>query len=106
MPAQVPEAEKDARLAALQDLLNAQQRDFNRGTVGRVLPVLLEKVGRREGQLVGKTPYAQAAHVEAGAAMLGRLADVLIEDLGRFSLKGSLGAMPFAAVHSTMEVRA
>jgi tRNA-2-methylthio-N6-dimethylallyladenosine synthase len=106
MPAQVPEAEKDARLAALQDLLNGQQRDFNRATVGRVVPVLLEKAGRRDGQLVGKTPYAQAVHVEAGEAMLGRMVDVRIEDLGRFSLKGSVDAIAFAAAHSPMEVRA
>jgi tRNA-2-methylthio-N6-dimethylallyladenosine synthase len=105
MPAQVPEAEKDARLAALQDLLNTQQRAFNRSTLGRVLPVLLEKAGRDPGQLVGRTPYAQAVHLEADAAMLGRVADVRIEDLGRFSLKGSLETSPFnMAAEAALEV--
>jgi tRNA-2-methylthio-N6-dimethylallyladenosine synthase len=106
LPAQVPEAEKDARLAALQDLLNMQQRDFNRATVGKVVPVLLEKPGRREGQLVGRTPYAQAVHVEAGESMLGRMVEARIEDLGRFSLKGSMESIPFAAAPTALEVRA
>jgi tRNA-2-methylthio-N6-dimethylallyladenosine synthase len=107
MPVQVPEAEKDARLAALQDLLNTQQRDFNRATVGRVLPVLLEKPGRDPGQLVGKTPYAQAVYLEAEASMLGRTVAVRIEDIGRFSLKGSLETISFnPAAPAAMEVRA
>jgi tRNA-2-methylthio-N6-dimethylallyladenosine synthase len=106
MPAQVPEAEKDQRLAALQDLLNTQQRDFNRAAIGRVMPVLLEKPGRRPGQLVGRTPYAQAVHVEADAAMLGRMVDVRLDDLGRFSLKGSIESIPFTAAPTALEVRA
>jgi tRNA-2-methylthio-N6-dimethylallyladenosine synthase len=107
MPAHVPEAEKDVRLAALQDLLNAQQRDFNRATVGKIVPVLLEKAGRDPGQLVGRTPYAQAVYLEAEEALLGRIVEVRIEDLGRFSLKGSLETIPFnMAAKAAMEVRA
>jgi tRNA-2-methylthio-N6-dimethylallyladenosine synthase len=112
MPAQVPEADKDARLAALLDLLNTQQRDFNRATVGKVVPVLLEKAGRDPGQLVGRTPYAQAVHLDAGQSLLGRVADVRIEDIGRFSLRGkipggSLETVPFnRAGESAVEVRA
>jgi tRNA-2-methylthio-N6-dimethylallyladenosine synthase len=112
MPGQVPEAEKDARLAVLQDLLNTQQRDFNRATVGKVMPVLLEKPGRDAGQLIGKTPYAQAAYLEADQAMLGRMVDVRIEDVGRFSLRGkilggSLETIPFnTAAKAALEVRA
>jgi tRNA-2-methylthio-N6-dimethylallyladenosine synthase len=106
MPAQVPEAEKDARLAALQDVLNGQQQDFNRATVGKVVPVLFEKPGRREGQLIGRTAYGQAVHVEADEAMLGRMVDVRVEDIGRFSLKGNLETIPFAAVSTALEVRA
>jgi tRNA-2-methylthio-N6-dimethylallyladenosine synthase len=106
MPARVPEAEQDARLAALQDLLNTQQQAFNRATVGKVVPVLFEKPGRHTGQLIGKTPYAQAAHVVAEDAMLGRVLDVRIDDIGRFSLKGNLETVSFAAAHAALEVRA
>jgi tRNA-2-methylthio-N6-dimethylallyladenosine synthase len=107
MPAQVPEAEKDARLAALQDLLNTQQRDFNRATIGKVVPVLLEKPGRDPGQLVGRTPHAQAVYLDADDTLLGRIAEVRIDDLGRFSLKGCLEAISFnAAAEPALEVRA
>ena len=92
MELQVPEAEKDARLAELQDLLNQQQRDFNRASLGRVVPVLLEKPGRREGQLVGKTPHAQAVHID-GEHRIGDVVDVRIVDLGRFSLKGQIATI-------------
>jgi tRNA-2-methylthio-N6-dimethylallyladenosine synthase len=86
----VPEAEQDARLQELQAVLNAQQQDFNRAAVGRLLPVLLEKPGRRDGQLVGKSPYAQAVHVDAAPARTGSVVEARITDLGRFSLRGEI----------------
>jgi tRNA-2-methylthio-N6-dimethylallyladenosine synthase len=70
-PGQVPEAEKRARLAALQALIADQQRAFNQATVGRRLPVLLEAPGRHPGQLVGRSPYLQPVHVRAGGAGIG-----------------------------------
>jgi tRNA-2-methylthio-N6-dimethylallyladenosine synthase len=88
----VPEAEQDARLQELQAVLNAQQQDFNRAAVGRLLPVLLEKPGRRDGQLVGKSPYAQAVHVDAAPARIGSVVEARITDLGRFSLRGDIEA--------------
>jgi len=78
----------------LQALLNAQQQDFNRAALGRVLPVLLEKPGRRDGQLVGKTPHAQAVHVEATPEQIGRVVEARISDLGRFSLRGEIETPP------------
>jgi tRNA-2-methylthio-N6-dimethylallyladenosine synthase len=96
MELQVPEAEQDARLQELQAVLNAQQQAFNRAAVGRVLPVLLEKPGRRDGQLVGRTPYAQAVHVEASPAEIGSVVEARIADLGRFSLRGDIVTPPAA----------
>jgi tRNA-2-methylthio-N6-dimethylallyladenosine synthase len=89
MEDQVPEAVKDERLQRLQALLNAQQVAFNRGMIGRVLPVLLEKPGRREGQLVGRSPYLQAVHAPADRREIGTVVDLRIEDIGHFSLAGS-----------------
>jgi tRNA-2-methylthio-N6-dimethylallyladenosine synthase len=78
---QVSESEKAARLAALQDLLDAQQLAFNRATEGRELDVLLEREGREAGQLIGRSPYMQAVHIndaaEAGLA-LGEIAQVRV----------------------------
>ncbi len=96
MEALVPEAAKDVRLQELQALLNTQQQDFNCASLGRVLPVLLEKPGRREGQLVGKTPHGQAVHVEALPAQIGRVVAARITDLGRFSLRGDIEEPPAA----------
>ncbi len=49
MENQVPEDVKNERLQRLQAVLNAQQVAFNRAMIGRVLPVLLEKPGKRDG---------------------------------------------------------
>jgi tRNA-2-methylthio-N6-dimethylallyladenosine synthase len=56
--------------------------------VGRTLPVLFEKVGRRPGQLIGRSPYLQSVHAEAPANMLGRLVPVEISSFGPNSLAG------------------
>ncbi len=92
--AQVPEAAKAERLQRLQELLNAQQLAFNQATAGRTLDVLLERTGRRDGQLVGRSPYMQAVHVDAPGHRLGRIAPVIIEAGKANSLSGRLAADP------------
>jgi len=93
MECQVPEDVKDARLKALQDLLNAQQRAFNESCVGRSMPVLLDRPGRRAGQLAGRSPYMQAVHVDLpgkqAEAWLGRLVDLTIVAAGGNSLRAA-----------------
>ena len=89
MRRQVKEQTKGERLAELQALLNTQADAFNRATVGRRLPVLLERPGRRPGQLVGRTPYLQAVHVEAPEARIGDLVDVAITASHAHSLAGT-----------------
>jgi tRNA-2-methylthio-N6-dimethylallyladenosine synthase len=87
---QVPEDVKSARLQALQALLGAQQDEFNAACAGRVLSVLFEKPGRKEGQGVGRTPYLQPVHVNGAASLIGQLADVRIDAVHANSLKGTL----------------
>jgi tRNA-2-methylthio-N6-dimethylallyladenosine synthase len=87
---QVPDELKAARLVALQDLLQAQQRGFNGTAVGRELPVLFEKPGRHPGQLVGRSPYLQAVHAEAPESLIGAIAAVRIVALGTNSLAGEV----------------
>jgi tRNA-2-methylthio-N6-dimethylallyladenosine synthase len=86
---QVPESVKADRLAVLQRLLKRQQRDFNEACVGQVMPVLLERPGRHEGQLVGRSPYLQSVHV-AAPGRLGEIVTVLISGASTNSLSGSL----------------
>jgi tRNA-2-methylthio-N6-dimethylallyladenosine synthase len=67
MPDQVPEAVKDARLHELQGLVRRQQNAFNRGCEGRVVEVLFDRPGRRQGQSLGRSPWLQPVHVDGGA---------------------------------------
>ena len=90
--AQLPEAVKIERLARLKSLLDQQQTMFNRGCVGRILPVLFEKLGRKAGQLIGRSPYLQAVHAEAAPELLGRVLPVEIAAAGPNSLSGVIKA--------------
>ncbi|MBT3701939.1 MAG: tRNA (N6-isopentenyl adenosine(37)-C2)-methylthiotransferase MiaB [Alphaproteobacteria bacterium] len=62
----VPEPVKAERLAILQDLLTEQATDFNRQSIGAQFDVLIERVGKREGQMLGRSPYNQAVYVDGG----------------------------------------
>ena len=92
MPGQVDEAVKAERLARLQALLDAQQQAFNAATVGRTVPVLFERDGRKPGQVIGRSPYLQAVWVEGPASLKGEIAAVHIESSARNSLAGTLVA--------------
>jgi tRNA-2-methylthio-N6-dimethylallyladenosine synthase len=81
---------KSQRLGELQLLLACQQRDFNAACIGRTLPVLLEKPGRFEGQLAGRSPYLQSVHITAAAERIGEIVPVLITAATANSLSGSL----------------
>ena len=92
MPGQVDETVKEGRLARLNDLLNQQQLAFNQAQIGRVLPVLIEKPGRREGQMSGRSPYLQPVHLEASGALVGQIVSVRIIQAHRGSLTGDLSS--------------
>ena len=87
---QVPEAVKQERLIALQQLLSAQQSSFNHATVGSELPVLFERKGRQTGQVTGRSPYLQSVHVKADDALIGTIAVCRIVSAAPASLEGSL----------------
>ncbi|MFN4288329.1 MAG: tRNA (N6-isopentenyl adenosine(37)-C2)-methylthiotransferase MiaB [Brevundimonas sp.] len=82
-----PEVARE-RLHRLQALLAEQQKAFNADQIGRTLPVLLEKPGRHEGQLVGRSPYLQGVVCEGDAGLIGRIVDVRIEGSSLNSLRG------------------
>jgi tRNA-2-methylthio-N6-dimethylallyladenosine synthase len=87
---QVAEDVKSARLEALQTLLVQQQRAFNRSCDGRTISVLFEKPGRKAGQLIGRSPYLQAVHVDDADGLIGQIRDVKVVSVGPNSLKGAL----------------
>jgi tRNA-2-methylthio-N6-dimethylallyladenosine synthase len=88
MEEQVPAEVADERLQRLQALITSQQLAFNQASVGRRTSVLLERAGRRPGQLIGKSPWLQSVHMETSASV-GDLVDVDILSAGPNSLGGA-----------------
>jgi tRNA-2-methylthio-N6-dimethylallyladenosine synthase len=89
-PGQVPEAEKDRRLQALQSLLRDQQQKFNAGCVGLELPVLFTGPGRHPGQITGRLPSLQPVHVAGSLGLIGTESMVQIVANHPNSLAGTL----------------
>ncbi len=86
--AQVPEQVKTERLHRLQAALEASKRAFDASCVGRTFEVLLEKPGRQEGQLIGRSPYLQSVVVNDPPAGIGEFLTVTITSAGPNSLAG------------------
>ncbi|MDG1936354.1 MAG: tRNA (N6-isopentenyl adenosine(37)-C2)-methylthiotransferase MiaB [Paracoccaceae bacterium] len=87
---QLDEGVKTERLYRLQNLIAEQQKSLQDSMVGRNLPVLLEKSTRFEGQLVGKSEYLHAVHVNAPKTMIGTIQHVRITQSNRNSLTGKI----------------
>ncbi|HET6468038.1 MAG TPA: tRNA (N6-isopentenyl adenosine(37)-C2)-methylthiotransferase MiaB [Geminicoccaceae bacterium] len=94
MRRQVKDETKSRRLHELQALLDSQSRAFNEATVGTTCPVLLERPGRHPGQLVGRSPWLQAVHVEAPGLETGAIVEVEITACHSHSLAGALPGVP------------
>jgi tRNA-2-methylthio-N6-dimethylallyladenosine synthase len=90
MDGQIAQEVMDERLQRLQAAINAEQIAFNEATVGRRTQILLERTGRHPGQLVGKSPWLQSVHVEAGDAQIGDLIEVDLLSAGPNSLAGAV----------------
>ena len=82
----VEEAVKAERLERLQALLFRQQGEFAAGCVGKEIDLLLEKPGRRPGQLVGRSPWLQPVNIDAKGSEIGDIIRVRITDAGPNSL--------------------
>jgi tRNA-2-methylthio-N6-dimethylallyladenosine synthase len=88
-PNQVPEAEKDQRLQALQSLLRDQQQAFNARCVSQTLPVLITGPGRYPGQIAGRSPYLQPVHLQGPLSLTGQEIPVHILSAHTNSLAGA-----------------
>jgi len=83
----VPAEVADERLQRLQAAINRDQVAFNAATVGRNCAVLIERPGKRPGQMAGKSPWLQSVHLQTNAA-IGDLIEVEIVHAGPNSLGG------------------
>ena len=81
---------KSRRLQELQALLNEQQVEFNKNTIGMTLPILLDRKGNREGQMHGRSPFMQSTHVQADERLYGQIVDVKIENAFANSVSGTI----------------
>lgn len=78
----------DERLQRLQSVINAQQAAFNTASVGKRTEILLERNGKHEDQLIGKSPWLQSVHVFATDAAIGDMIEVDLVSAGPNSLAG------------------
>ena len=83
---QVDRAEADDRLQRIQALITEQQQAIQQSMVGRDLSVLIEKTGRFDGQMVGKSEYLHAVHIDACEARVGDILPVRIVEAKKNSL--------------------
>jgi tRNA-2-methylthio-N6-dimethylallyladenosine synthase len=83
---------KTARLARLQALLGAQHIAFNQGFVGQAVDVLLDRPGRRAGQLLGRSAHNQPVHLAAPPSRLGQIVRARITRALDNSLGGEICA--------------
>jgi tRNA-2-methylthio-N6-dimethylallyladenosine synthase len=88
MEDQIPRNVMEDRLARLNERINAHSLAFNRAKIGIDTQVLIERKGRREGQMIGKSPWLQSVHVETSAAA-GAILDVTLVAAGPNSMSGA-----------------
>ena len=89
MKGQVAEPIKSKRLLILQEILFAQQLEFNRSFIGKDMDILIER-RKKNNQLVGKSPYMQAVHLLEDNYDIGDILNVNVFDADRNSLKGEV----------------
>lgn len=90
MMRQISEEVKDARLQELQALLFKQQAEFNVSKIGQVMKILVTAKGKREGQVIGKSPYLQSVFLSGGDELVGKTIEVKITGSGPQSLAAEL----------------
>jgi len=89
MEGQIPREIMDERLRRLQERIGQHQLAFNRSKVGADTQILIERKGRRSGQMIGRSPWLQSVHVETGA-LPGDLIDVTLVAAGPNSMTGAV----------------
>jgi len=91
MEDQIPRDVMEDRLRRLQERITANSTAFNQSKVGSDTQILIERTGRRHGQMIGKSPWLQSVHVETAAA-IGDLLDVTLVAALPNSMTGAIRA--------------
>ncbi|MCJ7420692.1 tRNA (N6-isopentenyl adenosine(37)-C2)-methylthiotransferase MiaB [Sphingomicrobium astaxanthinifaciens] len=77
MDGQVPQEVMNDRLQRLQALLAEQSLAFNRSKIGTTMDVLVDRKGKKPGQMIGKSPWLQSVFAQTDAA----IGDILTVDI-------------------------
>jgi tRNA-2-methylthio-N6-dimethylallyladenosine synthase len=89
MEDQIPREIMDDRLQRLQERINTHQLAFNRSKVGSDTQILIERKGKHDGQMIGRSPWLQSVHVET-AAQAGDILDITLIAAGPNSMTGAV----------------
>jgi tRNA-2-methylthio-N6-dimethylallyladenosine synthase len=88
MEDQIPREIMDDRLQRLQARIDEHQLAFNRSKTGVDTEVLIERKGRHEGQMIGRSPWLQSVHIDTDAKP-GDMLDVTLIEAGARSMTGA-----------------
>ncbi len=100
----ISQDEKKRRLHVLTDVLQESGRAYNRGLVGRTIPVLVDGYDRQPGFLSGKTEGRIPVRIpDPGYPMVGTFASVRITDYRALSIYGELEGVPAERTPATVE---
>jgi tRNA-2-methylthio-N6-dimethylallyladenosine synthase len=98
MPDDVPHAEKQRRLAMLQERLNSNARRISEQMVGTVQRVLVERPAKKNPrQLAGRTENNRWVNFEGPLSLVDQFVDVCITEALKNSLRGRLVAVSQAS---------
>ena len=90
---QIPEEIKKQRLHEIQEALTYKQLQRNQADVGKIMPVLVEKTGRKENQMIGKSPYLQSVCFQGKSRLLGSIVDIKITAGYANTLEGDISIL-------------
>ncbi|MBY7648988.1 MAG: tRNA (N6-isopentenyl adenosine(37)-C2)-methylthiotransferase MiaB [Candidatus Liberibacter europaeus] len=85
---QIDDSVKTERLLRLQEKLREQQVFFNKSCVGKIVEVLVEKQGKKIGQLIGRSPWLQSVVFDAKNYNIGDIVKIRIIDIKTSTLYG------------------
>jgi tRNA-2-methylthio-N6-dimethylallyladenosine synthase len=88
MEGQIPRDMMDDRLQRLQARIGEHQLAFNRSKVGVDTSVLIERPGKHQAQMIGRSPWLQSVHVETDARA-GDIVPVTLVAAGPNSMAGA-----------------
>ena len=87
---EIGEDTKSERLSRLQSLLMQHQKQFQQNMIGRRYSVLIEKEGKEQGQVVGRSPYLQPVFLQGSLDLLGKIIPVEMKSYRTNSLEGKM----------------